>query len=247
LAGTVYVDPVHFEVTDHDVTDLVIKTTTGSSISGVVVFDGADEKAAPRRYNEFMIWLHSSMEAGSQIVVSGSQIGVSSPSAMVNADGTFTIAGLRPGVFRLSIYGPSRGPMGQLDISRIERDGVVQSRVEVKEREQIKGLRLIVRPRTGGIRGVVKFENGQMPPLSRIQTYLKRDGDEFGTSVQLDDRGRFISDGLAAGVYELVVTAYVSRRGMPPSVKQQVVVVDNQVTEVTITMDLKTDAGAARP
>jgi hypothetical protein len=50
---------------------------------------------------------------------------------------------------------------------------------------------------------------------------------------------------MAAGVYEVVVYAY--RQGRQISTKQQVVVTDNQVTEVTLTLDLKSDTGQGRP
>ena len=58
-------------------------------------------------------------------------------------------------------------------ISRIERDGVVQPRgIEVKDGDQVTGVKVFVNSRSGTIRGVVKFVNGELPPSGRISLWL---------------------------------------------------------------------------
>jgi hypothetical protein len=232
----VYSEPVRFEVVDQDIKDLVIKTTSGSSVSGVVVLDGVDSKLAASRPGEMMIFAQTESK---DRYTHGS-----SPNATVNRDGSFRVGGLRPGVVHFSVWGRRQGVT--FEISQIERDGVAlqPGGVEIKAGERIKGLRLIVKARTGQIRGVVKLENGQVA-FSYVNVMLKKIGDMGGMSVQADDRGRFISEPMAAGVYEVVVYAY--RQGRQISTKQQVVVTDNQVTEVTLTLDLKSDTGQGRP
>ena len=234
----VYSEPVRFEVVDQDIKDLVIKTTSGSSVSGVVVLDGADQKLAASRPNELMIFAQTESK---DRYTHGS-----TPTAPVNPDGTFRVGGLRPGVLHLSVWGRRQGVT--FEITQIERDGVVAQPggVEIKGGEQIKGLRLLVKARTGQIRGVVKLENGQLP-FSQIYVTVKKIGDMGGPSLRTDDRGRFMSEPMAAGVYELVVHAYRSQPSRPVSAKQQVVVSDNQVTEVMLTLDLKSDTGQGRP
>jgi protocatechuate 3,4-dioxygenase beta subunit len=239
----IYAEPLKFEVVDHHVKDLVLKTSSGSSLSGVVVFEGMEEKAR-LKLKELMIF------AFVQNADSASVGGGNAPSAMVKADNSFTLSGLRPGVVsRFGIWPRDGSPLSQLEVVRMERDGVVQSKIEIKPREQIKGLRLIVKSSSGSIRGVVKFEHGTQTSAT-VQVFIKSVGDDNNSrrSAELDDRGRFIVRGLTAGVYEVTVVGYPARfSGRPPSTKQQVVVNEDQVSDVTLTLDLKTDTGEGRP
>lgn len=237
--GDVYSEPVQFEVVDQDIKDLVIKTWSGSTVSGVVVLDGADPKLAASS-NELVVFARTENKT---------QMYGSSPTGIINPDGSFKVGGLRPGVVQFGIWGRRIGPMVAFEVIQIERDGVVvqPGGVEIKAGEQIKGLRLIVKARTGHIRGVVKLENGQLP-FSQVHVTVKKFGDMGGPSLRTDDRGRFMSEPMAPGVYELVVHAYRSQgQGRSVSTKQQVVVADNQVTDVTLTLDLKSDTGQGRP
>jgi protocatechuate 3,4-dioxygenase beta subunit len=236
LARDVYSEPLQFEVVDQDIKDLVIKASSGSSVSGVIVFEGLDEKSKRINRAGLMIFahtMHTEREYG----------GNSSPqSSIVGANGSFRVGGLRPGTLFFSIWNEAGGPTLNFEVARVERDGVVQPTLEIKPREQVNGLRLTVRLRSGGIRGVLKFENGQIP-TSRVRLSARKIGDEnYETPIQVDERGRFQSEPLPAGVYELRVVAYVNR-GRPAQMQQQVVVVDNQVSEVTLTLDLKSQTG----
>ena len=242
-SGGGYAEPLQFEVVDHDVKDLLLKTLSGSRVSGLVVFEGADEKVRPK-FNELILFVFVQNPE-----FRGGSGGGHAPNTAVNADGSFNLNGMQPGlVFQFGIWPQTGSRKSQVEIVRVERDGVVQSNLEIKPGEDIRGLRLIVRLSSGSIRGLVKFENG-IQASARAQIYLKRVGDEkFGSSAELDDRGRFVLQGLSAGVYEVTVVAYPPRfRGTPPSTKQQVVVNDNQVTDVTLTLDLKTDTGQSGP
>lgn len=228
-------EPVRFEVVDRDIKDLVIKASSGGSIAGVIAFEGMDEKTARTNLNGMMLYAH--------VMSPDTKHGGSAPQGTIGADGSFKVAGLSAGTIFFSIF---RHPMGQFEVARIERDGVVVPSLEIKAREQINGLRLIVKSRSGRIRGVVKMENGQIP-TSRILVSAKRIGEEpFETGIQVDDRGRFQSEALAAGVYELRLLAYVGR-ARPVQMTQQVVVSDNLTSEVTFTLDLKNETGADRP
>lgn len=230
----VYAEPVRLEVTDQDVAGLVIKASAGSSVSGVVVFDGMDEKAARAQFNGMTILLLSGNEP-QRFAGSGHSF------APVSADGGFRMSGVHPGLVEFSVFAGGGGERRECEITRIERNGVVENRgVEIKEREQISGLRVFVKYHKGGIRGVVKIENGELPANERVHVIVSRVGDEkFQTAVQLDARGRFSLTGLKPGVYEISAVAYVQDAdGEPPSAKQQVVVTDNQVSEVTLTLDL---------
>lgn len=235
-----YAEPVLFDVVDQDVTNLTLKALTPGSVSGVVILDEMDEQAR-RNLKGLGIMAHVTREESQDIGFGSASHG------HVNADGSFTVGGMRPGVLLFSIFQATGG--SELEVIRVERDGVVQPRVEIKGGEQIQGLRLIVKSRSGRIRGVLKFENGQLPSASFVHAQVMKVGDEtHGTGLHIDDRGRFVSEPLTAGVYELTVVVYTARRNQPPpTAKQQVVVTDKQVTEVTITVDLKQNTGPNRP
>lgn len=227
-----YADPVHFEITDQDVKGLVLKLSNGGSISGSIVLEGIEEKAARARFKAMMII--PQVETSDQFGVFGW-----SP-ASVNEDGSFRIGGLRPGAVQFMIRGRSADSNGEYDLARIERNGQVVARsVEIKAGEKIAGVRLIIRKQTSGIRGVVKIENGQIESTDVIYVSVKRVGDEhFNRGLNLDSRGRFLMDGLTAGVYEVTATVY-GRRNFPATTKQEVVVTEDQVSEVILTLDLE--------
>ena len=139
------------------------------------------------------------------------------------------------------------GNARKFEIARIERAGVVQQgNLEIKEREQVTGLRLIVHARTGTLQGIVKLENGQIDS-SRFYVSVMKAGERSAQGTQLDARGRFRMTGLAAGTYEVTATAYITDSSNPPSTKQQVVITDDQVTEVTLTLDLKSPLNPDKP
>src|SRR5262249_8261195 len=91
-------DPVSFEVVDHDVTGLVLKTVKASSVSGVVVREGTKEPPAITKNRSLYVNAMSPPRPGQ---VYGSYSGVVGP------DGSFRINGVSPGVvhFALSLYG----------------------------------------------------------------------------------------------------------------------------------------------
>lgn len=222
-------DCLGFEVVDQDVKELVIKASTGGSVSGVVVFEGVEEELAQSRISDLMTSV--------LVVRRESHFAGTSPSIKVNPDGSFKIGGLRPGTLIFSVWRERQRPTTEFDVARIERDGVVQPSVAIKAGEQIKGLRLVLRQRSGRIRGLVKFEN--KPSNSLVHVNLRRVGDEnFGISLEPDARGQFITLSLMAGVYEVTAIGY-GERGRPASATQQVVVADNQVSEFVLTLDFK--------
>ena len=241
-SAELYAEPVRFEVVDQDIKDLVLKASSGSSVSGVVVIEGREEKTLRNKDSGFVIFAHVIEPDADTHGMSNS----TTPTGPVAADGSFSLRGLRPGVVHFSIYTQRGGNTNHFGDARVERDGVFQPNLEIKAREQITGLRLTVRSRSGRIRGLLKFENGQAP-MSRAYIYARKIGEEnYENPMQIDDRGRFESEALPAGVYEVRVLVYVGR-GRPAQKMQQVVVVDNQVSEVNLTVDLKSDAGQEKP
>lgn len=231
-------DSVTFEVVDRDVTDLVIKAAKASSVSGVVVFEGAEESKPRIKPND--LYVSASNEGVEQFGGSFAK--------PVQPDGSFTIGDLRKGITHFYFASPTRNDLRQIQLVRVERDGVVQPRgLILKDGEQVTGVRLVVKMLTGGIRGQIKVE-GDEPLTARLSAWLIYLGDGQqgepplmgNPGLELDSRRRFVAEGLAAGTYEVNVAVFDQGRQDTQRVfKQQVTVVDNAVSDVTVTIKTK--------
>ena len=207
-------DSLTFEVVDQDVSDVVIKLTKGASLSGVVVLESEDKAV-------FQKVLETQLHA--YVATKGSYGFGQSSNSQIAPDGSFRLAGLPAGTADISIgtqFGP---PPKGFRILRVERDGVVNPRgVEIKEGEQITGLRVVVSFGNGTIRGVVKLENGSLPPGMLLLVKLTKPGD-LGMRLpmaQVDARGHFLMEGIPTGQYVLSVTVPGPSGGHPRTIKQ---------------------------
>jgi protocatechuate 3,4-dioxygenase beta subunit len=226
-------DSVSFEVLDHDIADLVIRAGKSASLSGVVVFEGVGEI----KPNSLMInaWAQSPQR----------QFTGNMPQA-VNPDGSFRITGLRKGFMRFTFHSREMNDTRQLALLRVERDGAVQPQgVFIDDGEQVTGVRLVVKYLTGAIHGQIRIENDEPLPVSRISVWINftdpaRQGPSYftsGSSPQLDSRKRFVVEHLAPGTYEVNVAVFEPGRMDTTRVyKQEVAVMDNAVSDVTITI-----------
>ena len=226
---------VTFDVVDRDVTDLLIKTIKGSSLSGVVVLDGNER--SPSLLSRLRICA---------AVQSTDATFTDSPSSTVSQDGTFRINGVRSGLAHLwpcFVF----NKRDQFEIVRVERNGIPQPEtITVKDREHVAGIRVIVKylKLTGAIRGQVKVENGELPPPSQLwlslwplDENLEPKRTSSIESPQLDAHGRFFAQGLPAGSYRVSVYVYAPGRTKTIDEKdQQVIVTDDTVTEVILTI-----------
>ena len=127
-------------------------------------------------------------------------------------------------------------------IPRIERDGVAgpgSAGIEVKEGEQLTGIRVVLAYGTATLRGVVNLENGTLSDGARFFVRLAKPGEKLSNlrMIQVDARGHFLIENLVPGVYE--VHAAVSGPQMQPrNVKREVSVQDGVITDITITVDM---------
>ena len=228
-------DSLKFEIVDQDVTGLLVKTYRGASVSGEVVFEGSNER--PGRGKPRQLLLRA-------LVMNEVQVGSMGQSARIGPDTTFRIGGLPGGMLHFSIALIEEGPMKSLSISRIERDGIIQpSRFEIKDGEQITGLKLIVNTGTGTIRGVVKAENGELPRTARFSVWFRNTGVDPKSSMSnptpiVDSRGHFVVEGLPPGTYEINAVVFIPGHNRSPTAKQEVTVTDGSIIEVTLTVDL---------
>ena len=234
--GDMRAEPASFDIIDQDVGGLTVKLAKGASLTGFVVLEN-DDKAIFKKLSELQLRAFSMISSGG----GGFALSAMSP---IGPDGSFRLAGLSAGTVNLmlaAVMNPFE-PKG-FTITRVERDGIVSSsRVEIKDGEQLTGVRVIVTYGNATIRGVVKLENGSLPDGGRIILRVSKPGETPPNfrGATVDARGHFLVDGLAAGTYEL--TASVTT-GTPPmrSTKKEVTVADGDVTEITITIDMNSD------
>jgi hypothetical protein len=226
-------DSVRFDVTDQDVTGLIVKTSAGATVSGVVVLEGTDDKTAQQNLKN----VHVFANVFDDNVPDGD-----SQSSAIEQDGGFRVRALKGGLLRFSISNRQR-----FQIARIERDGIVHPKgIRIKEGEQVSGVRIILNYGSGAIRGVFKLEGGALPENAVMGVSLRRLGEDQDTlnspfgSARPDARGQFFMEGLIPGTYEMTGGVYViSTRSVFRGTKQQVVVTDKGVTNVTVTVNLQ--------
>ena len=220
-----------FQIVDHDVNDLVIKATKGGSISGVVVFEGFDDKT---REQLGRCWIMASLE--------GAVSRTRATSAQLGPDGSFHIRGMAAGTAILYLYADR-----SIRVDRIERDGVIQPRgLVIGEREHVKAVRVIAQVDNASLRGKIEVENGAFPADGRFFVWAKLAGADpavrspgSNLTPQIDARGNFVIEGLAPGTYEIEGGVHLTSGKLAYwATKQQVVITAGSSTTVNLTVDL---------
>jgi hypothetical protein len=226
-------EPVQFEVQDKDIDGIVIKTQPGATLTGKVVIEGIQDKAFFARLSQMRL----------NVYVYSSEIALPNwHSAAINPDGSFIVRGLQPGTANINTVSSADSSLVKnLLILRTERYGIEQPRgIAMKAGEQIEGLAVMVAYGTGVVRGEIRYQNGVLPPGSRVVVRVTPT-DKFNpiTGTDVDARGHFQIERLPPGSFWLDVDVYLpgGRRGAAP-MRQQVNVAGDE-TEVTFTLDLK--------
>jgi len=227
-------EPMTFEVLDQDITGLTVTMVRGATIVGSVVVESED-KTILAKINQLPI------RASIQPARGSNQFGQFA-SATISPDGSFRLAGLGAGLamFEVGDYFNDPGSKG-FQVSRIERDGVVQTRgVEIKDREEVTGVRIVVTYGTASIRGVVNATNGPLPGNARIGVRITRTGEQTSNMpyVRVDGRGHFLIENLPAGDYDIHVTVGTPGTRPRPPIKQQVTIANSGVTDIVLTVDM---------
>jgi hypothetical protein len=222
-----------FEITDQDVNGVIVKLVRGASINGVVVLE-TDDKTAFEKLSQL------EMRGFVQAASSGPGYGGSATSPIA-PDGSFRLTGLPPGTANIMLGPTGRAmlPKGFV-VARVERDGIVTPPgVQIKEGEQVFGVRVIVFFGTATLRGVVKVENGSLPEGASFFVRVLRPGEALSglRSPRVDARGHFLLDGVPPGTYE-IVASLAGRTTQINSVKREVTLQDGVVTEVVLTIDM---------
>jgi hypothetical protein len=233
-----FCDGVAFQVADENVSGLEVKVRRGASISGTVVLEGRGDADALAKLSQLHLGFSSPQQEMSAPGMDRARVG---------PDGSFRIRGLPPGKGKIMLasYPPVKG----FALIRVERDGVEQAGgIEVAAGEQVSGVRVFLAYGTGSIRGQVKVEGGPLPEGSRMYVIVTpvtagRAEEVAPAGVrpgEVDSRGSFVIEGLAAGEYQVVVNAFMPSRNRAslPKASQSVNVTDGAEARVTVTLDL---------
>jgi 5-hydroxyisourate hydrolase-like protein (transthyretin family) len=198
LNGDYFTDQARIEVEDKDVSGIELKARRGATISGVVVIEGAYDRAVLASLPSLTLGARDRSDNVWSVI---------SRSSRINPDGSFRISGLPPGKITFSLsrqIGANR-----LSILRIERDGVSQGRqIEIGAGEQAHHIRVILVHADASIRGQLKIIGGAAPPEIVARVYAKKLGSDESAnfSSQVDASGQFVIEWLTAGEYELRIS-----------------------------------------
>ncbi|HEV2885180.1 MAG TPA: carboxypeptidase regulatory-like domain-containing protein [Pyrinomonadaceae bacterium] len=228
-------DSNQFDVIDHDVSGLIVKASKGASITGTLVLEGITDQRVLAQVSQLRLFVYVRSERGT----GGSGFGQTST---IGTDGSFRLGGLQAGIASFNLGFQDRTAGTGFVISRIEREGLDHTRgLSIEAGEQIAGVKIVVVYGTGTVRGTVKIENGPDLPEVRLLVRLTKTGAGSANlrPQEADARGRFLLEGVPAGVYDLHVSAFVpGSRARMPSTKQSITVNDGAVTEVDLTLNM---------
>jgi hypothetical protein len=222
-----------FDIVDQNVTGLTIKLNKGSSVAGTLVLE-PDNKNAFAKLMQLQLRAYVSAPPGTP----GMGHTVWSP---ISADGTFRLTGLSAGRLNLWFAIPmASAPPKGFAITRVEHNGaVLPNGLNVKEGDQLTGVRIVASYGSATLRGVVNVQNGSLPEGSRVFVQLSKPGTPptHIAALLVDTRGHFMMEGLPAGFYEATVSARTSGTTSVMD-RREVNLQDGVVSEITLTLDL---------
>ncbi|MGI9105971.1 MAG: MSCRAMM family protein [Pyrinomonadaceae bacterium] len=247
-AANYYSAPAPFEITDGNVENLVVKLQRGATLSGVVVLEGTTTADRTVLANLARLTLHINVRPAEPN--SAELRAWNSTRARLQPDGSFRITGLSPGKAQLQLE-PYSAPKG-FALLRVEHGGEQNGGIEIEAGKEVAGVRAVVAYGTSVVRGQIEVQRdgatAQLPADVQLHISIRRRGvarSPWGDNrAEVDGRGRFILDGLAAGEYELTTNGWI--RPLPgtpqatslPAIKQIVNVPEKGETSVTVVYDL---------
>ncbi len=200
-----YSDPVFFEVTEGDVSGLLVKLRRGATVSGVVTIEGVPDRAAAAQ-------MLSSVRVSSWVEAFRQPFGTTNQTRPVNVnpDGTFRVTGLNPGKLRLNTM--SEATRG-LTTTRVELNNAnVIGGFDIADGAQVTGVRIVMTYGTATLVGQTTFLNGGPAAGARLMAFARlvttTPGATVSRSTEVDGRGFFRLEGMPAGEYEVVVQAF---------------------------------------
>ena len=229
-----------FEINDASISGLIIKAVPGGVISGVAVIEGMADPISKAKLSQARIAVFVESESQGFYGGAGKQL-------QINADGTFRLTGLAPGILHLNLFGmPDSSPQ----FLRIERGGSeIKGDIVIGKGEKISDLRLVFGRGSGVIRGQVQITSGQLPEGWQLGVQAHRlnatAADSFNPSPNAiaDKRGQFVIEKLFPGEYELVFSTVFIGNGSTysstmPEPRPKVTVANNAEAQITVSLDL---------
>ena len=112
--------------------------------------------------------------------------------------------------------------------------------IDIKEGDQLTGVRVVITYGTPTIQGTVKLENGVLPEGGRMFARLTKPGTPPAqiASSPVDARNQFLLEGVPPGIYEVTVMVMSPNNRNQISAKREVSVQDGVVNEVSVTLDM---------
>ena len=219
-----------FVIRDTDVSDIEVKAHHASIVSGNVVVEGIDDRAILAKLSRMQVQAYTFADRNSVGLVTYSDINP--------ADGAFQLEMVRPGKMNIQLISGDRNVAPEFALLAVEQNGVDRSQgIQVKEGENISGLRLVTGYGTGTIRGTVRVEGGTLPAGTYMDAAFIRPGSSLTIAhTRTDARGQFVFERVPSGNYEVGVNAYLPTGRV--SARQAVVTSNGVTTEVTITLKL---------
>jgi hypothetical protein len=230
-------EAMSFEIIDQDLSGVIVKLAKGATLTGVVVIE-TENKALLAKLAEIQLRSFIPSQGGGGVT--------SSAVSPIAPDGSFRLAGLSSGnlIFNLGSSNTPISPKG-FKITRLEKDGVVlPGAFEIKDGEQITGVRIILSYGSASLRGVVTAGNGPLPAGVNVAVRLVKPGETNGLRPSIvDERGRFLIEGIPAGTYELIAVATSAASRSPARTAKRVVTIqDGSTTEITIAVEMAESA-----
>lgn len=251
-----YSDAVPFEIDDGSVSGIVVKVRRGATLRGVASLEGTTDRAVLAKLTQvnFHVRVVTPEPKADEL-----QAGNSS-SASLQPDGSFHLAGLPPGKVQFTLDGFS-SPKG-FTLLRVERGGVEQrDGIEIGAGEQVSDVRVRLGYSTTVVRGQIEVQRdgqpAQIPEGGRLYVTMRRVGGLRSSwenvATEVDGRGRFVLEGLAAGEYELRASIWIQptsaapQGASMPGIRQTVSVPEKGELNLTLVYDLNAKPQAVRP
>ncbi len=236
-----FAEPTAIEIRGADVKDVTVRMKRGATLAGRVEIAGG---SGPTSFNGFSIGFQTLPNSGGPY---------NAKSAPLEPDGTFRLAGLKPGTYRCTILKVGAVVSGLRAVTLLRGDSdITLTGVEVGN-DAIGNLRVIARAATGKVRGEIRPVGGELPAGSRIVLSLRfADGDQtpgVGGRGEPDQRGRFLVDQLLPGTY--AIRAWLidnqSRTELKTFTPKLVTVPETGETTCVVTVDLSSQKQPRQP
>lgn len=232
--GSFSCDPVDLRVVDGDISDVVIEMTPAATISGVLAPVETDPGLDLSGIGDRVVSLETVPDPSNPGARPGrwSTMGI-----RVRPDRTFTITGVRPGFYRMTI--PRIGPVRGFHVVRTELDGApLAVPLRIEGTETIGNVRIVIGRAAGVIRGKVVGRNGSIQ-FSRVAVLVGTPESGLALSFErVDSAGTFLLEGMPPGETEVRATYNVDGGKPVRSKPVRVSVPSEGDVEVLLEIDL---------